>query len=169
MRIPTIYLAGAIRDEKPEDYLWREKVIDSLKGKAYFLNPLGGKTLDKQTGKWSMNGIEPGPKVIVKHDFWCVDKSDVVLFNFSALMEKYPNIGTLVEFGRATSTGALLYSVIDPDYTGHSNLGMFRMHPFIEQNSAATFESVDQMIEFLQGHLDVLSGKNPHYMGVRAL
>ena len=160
-----IYLAGAIRDGVEYDIKWREQVIAALQNKIEILNPLAGKRFDPVAKKWTMNGIDPIGRVIVKHDFWCVDNSDIVLFNFEALKDGYPNIGTLVEFGRATSTGALIYSVIDPNYTGHSNLGMFKLHPFIQENSAATFDSMSEAISFLDEHIDVLDGVNPSYSG----
>ena len=161
-----IYLAGAIRDGNLDDVIWRERMIDELGKQADFLNPLGGKEYDPSTKKWTASGVPPISRFIVKHDFWCVDNSDIIIFNFRALSEKYPNIGTLVEFGRATGTGCLIYSIIDPAYQGHDNLGMFKLHPFLEENSAAVFATVDDCIKFLSSHLEVLSGRDSHMRGV---
>src|SRR5574337_952014 len=157
MRKPTLYLAGAIRDTHSEDIEWRERVIEAIGKLAVILNPLAGKRYDPQTHHWTIHGFESSSRTIVKHDFWCVDHADIVLFNFRALSQKYPNIGTLVEFGRATARGAILYAIVDPDYIGHENTGMFKLHPFLVENCAMVFDTVDEAIMFLDGHLPVLS------------
>ena len=157
-----IYLAGAIRDGNADDVAWREKMIGKLEKQAIFLNPLGGKTYNPETKMWTASGVKPIASFTVKHDFWCVDRADMVVFNFRALTEKYPNIGTLVEFGRATSRGGLIYSIVNPTYTGHENTALFKLHPFLEENSAAVFPTVDSCIEFMRRHLEVLSGRDPH-------
>jgi nucleoside 2-deoxyribosyltransferase len=164
-KMPVIYLAGAIRDNHPEDIQWRESVLQTCKGLAIFLNPLAGKTYHEDTKEWTVSGHKSGARFIVKHDFWCVDRSDIIVFNFRALSEKYPNIGTLIEFGRATGRGALLYSIVDPAYTGHGNSAMFKLHPFIEENSAAVFPTMPDAITFLKQHLVTLSGVDAHYKG----
>lgn len=162
---PMIYLAGAIRDGIDGDIIWREDAIRRLDGFAIFLNPLAGKSFDLETKKWSMNGVYPGAREIVKQDFWCVDNADIIVANFLSLADGYPSIGTLVEFGRATKTGALIYSIVATNYTGHENTAMFRLHPFIEENSAAVFYDVRSCIDFLQAHLFALSGYDPHFRG----
>lgn len=166
MNKPTIYLAGAIRDSHPEDIEWREEMIMKLKDRATFLNPLGGKTFNKTTKDWRASGVVPGGRFIVKHDFWAVDVSNIVVFNFIALADRYPNLGTLIEFGRSTGTGALIYSIVPTTYTGHDNAKLFHLHPFIEENSAVVFPNVQECIDFLSEHLLVLSGVNPHFSGV---
>jgi nucleoside 2-deoxyribosyltransferase len=163
---PIIYLAGAIRDNRPDDIEWRERVIKELGGLATFLNPLGGKVYDPGNGMWTMGGIPSTAERIWKHDCWCVDHADIVLANLTALSEGYPNIGTLVEFGRATAKGALIYSIIDRDYTGHDKLKLYKLHPFLAQPSAVVFDSVGDAIAFLAKHLQMLSGENPHFGGV---
>lgn len=161
-----IYLAGAIRDDIKADIEWRELMIHSLNTSnrpVQFLNPLAGKVYDAKTKLWTVHNMSPDAKMIVKHDFWCVDHADIIVFNFQALTQKYPMIGSLIEFGHATAKGCLLYSIIDPDYTGHDNQAMFKLHPFIEQNSALIFNSVVDCMIFLDGHINVLEGRNPHY------
>lgn len=166
--ILKMYLAGAIRDDHiKEDAEWREEVITALADVPIaILNPLAVTTYNKTSHAWDMHGLEPSANVIVPHDFWCVDHADIILFNFRALTQKYPNIGTLVEFGRATGTGALIYSIVDPDYTGHDNAKLFNLHPFISRNSAAIFKTVQDAIEFISEHALVLTGVNPHFGGV---
>jgi len=170
---PKIYLAGAIRDGIDEDIIWRERVIDALcpeKGRklADIFNPLGGKTYSRGEKMWDLAGVMPVASVIVPHDFYHVDNSDIVLFNFRALSEKYPNIGTLVEFGRATKSRCLIYSIVDSAYRGHDSAGIFsdKLHPFIKQNSAIVFADVDMAIAFLLRYLPVLSGDSPRFGGV---
>ena len=129
---------------------------------AAILNPLGGKSYDPTTRRWDVSGIDPVGSVIVPHDFWCVDRADILVCNFLALCDGYPNIGTLCEFGRATKTGCLIYSIVKPGFEGHSQTA-FKLHPFIERNSAALFPSIDACIDFLVRHLPVLSGKSPRF------
>lgn len=163
-KVLTMYLAGAIRDSRPEDIEWREKVIDALKGlPVRILNPLGGKTFEN--GQWTVSGVESSATFIFDHDKWCVEQSDIVLFNFRALSEKYPNIGTLVEFGMAIGLPGkrLIYSVVDPAYTGHENERMYKLHPFLAQPSSNVFNTMDDAIEFLKRHLKVLSGRAPSF------
>lgn len=166
MRKPIIYLAGAIRDHRDEDWEWRERVIEKLSEVADFINPLGGKTFNKTTKTWLMSGQLTTSKGIVTHDFWAVDHVDIVIFNFKALSEKYPNIGTLVEFGRSTARPVLIYSIIEADYKGHDNQAMFKLHPFLAESSAMVFTTVDECIAYLSEHLKVLSGADPHFKGV---
>ena len=164
-KLPIIYLAGAIRDGNKNDIQWREDIINRCNNKAVFLNPVGGKTYDNNAKTWSLHSVEPKAKVIVDHDFWCVDRADIVIFNFTALSEGYPNIGTLVEFGRASSFPSLKYSIIDANYAGHQNQSMYKLHPFLEINSSIIFNSIQSLLEFLPQNLDNLSGANSHFGG----
>lgn len=166
MRLPTIYCAGAIRDGHPEDIAWREEMIDSLHTLATILNPLGGKTHHPVTKEWRMSGIPSTTRAIVAHDLWMVDRADIVVANLKSLSEGYPSIGTLMELGRATKTGALIYLISEPGYAGHQNPGMFKLHPFLDALPAATFPSVDECVAFLESHLLVLSGQCPEFGGV---
>ena len=165
-KLSSIYLAGSIRDDVTKDISWRELVISSLEGfNVSILNPLGGKTYNPQTKEWLASGAVPTGRFIVKHDFWAVDHADIVIFNFAALAEGYPNIGTLIEFGRATSTKSLLYVIIPEAYKGHGNTKLFKLHPFIEENSALVFPDLATCIDFMQQHLHVLSGQLPRFKG----
>jgi len=166
VRKPLIYLAGAIRDGIIGDYGWREHVITELESVADFINPLGNKTYNASTKQWLMSGQVTTSKSIVAHDFWAIDHVDAVIFNFKALSEGYPNIGTLVEFGRATARPVLIYSIIAANYTGHQNVAMFKLHPFLAESSAMVFNTVDDCVAYLREHLKVMSGENPHFGGV---
>lgn len=166
-KVLTVYLAGSIRDGRDEDVAWREVMIASLDGlPVRFLNPLAGKKYDQGTKAWSVSGLPSTAKFIVNHDRWCVRQSDIVIFNFRALSQKYPNIGTLVEFGMAVASGALVYAIVDPDYTGHENAAMFHLHPFIEEFAAVVFPDVPACVEFCRRHLAALSGRDPRFGGV---
>lgn len=167
--LPKIYLAGAIRDENDYDIQWREQIIDALGDVAAFINPVGGKTYNRETKEWRMSGAITTAEAIVAHDFWAIDQCDAVLFNFKALSEKYANIGTLVEYGYACALGRkiLRYVVIDADYRGHENQAMFRLHPFLAQNAAMIFHNLKDCIDFLRGHLQVLAGATPRFGGYR--
>ena len=161
---PTIYLAGAIRDDHPEDIEWREWAMARLNGLAVFLNPLASKRQDN--GEWTSSGIIPDGKFLVKHDFWCVRHADIILANLSSLSQGYNSIGTLMELGHASAfQEKLIYTVLDPGFKGHTNLRMYTLHPFLEQVSAQKFFTVLDAINFLNLHLRVLSGSNPHYGG----
>lgn len=167
LKLPTIYLAGAIRDNRREDILWREDVIDQLSGYAIFLNPLAGKIFDQKTGQWTVyNGSSPQSRYIVKKDFWCVDHADILIANLNCLMEGYPTIGSLIEFGRTTRSNTLIYSIIGSDYKGHGHKGSFGLHPFILENSAMVFQDVASCVSFMKGELKAMSGLDPHYSGV---
>lgn len=166
MNEPRIYLAGSIRDDRPDDIEWRERVIDEVGDVAIWLNPLASKTYDPLTKNWTMSGIEPKASVIVPHDFWMVEHSDVIIFNFAALSEGYPNIGTLVEFGHATGLfpRPLLYSVVDKNYNTQVQKIFKGLHPFLAENSAVVFNSIDELIPFLRSHLKALSGAQPRFI-----
>src|SRR5262245_60840906 len=117
-KVLSMYLAGAIRDDVPADYEWRERVIQALKRHPVrIMSPLGGKTRDEH-GNWTVSGVPSDADFITNHDQFYVQEADIVLFNFDALKDGYPNIGTLVEYGWATSPGKkrLIYVVIDPAY-----------------------------------------------------
>lgn len=159
----TIYLAGSIRDKQGDDISWREQVINAIDDKAVIISPLGGKTYHNDTGLWTASGIVPDAKFLVSHDFWAVDHCDAGIFNFSALTEKYPNIGTLIEFGRSTARSMLRYVILDPSYKGHENEKLYHLHPFIEINATLVFPNVMECCDFLESHLQVLSGKEPRY------
>ncbi len=163
-KVLTMYLAGAIRDDRPEDIEWREQVIAALKGlPVRILNPLAGKSYEG--GQWTVSGVPSSAKFITQHDRWCVRQSDIVLFNFRALSQGYPNIGTLVEFGMSVNnpTSTLIYAIVDPDYRGHENQRMYKLHPFLDEFSAQVFPDTATAIEFLKRHLKALTGRNASF------
>jgi len=153
---PTIYLAGAIRDGVPADIEWRELVIRELAGQAVFLNPLGGKTYNTSTRSWDLAGLDPVASVIVPHDFWMVDRADILLVNLESMASGYPSIGTICEIGRATARDCLIYVIMSD---------ISRVHPFIQHNAAAFFPDTAEAIRFLSQHLGVMSGTTPHFRG----
>lgn len=158
-----VYLAGAIRDEHPEDINWREDFIEKLKDIAIVFNPLAGKIYDPEKKKWSLWGHSSSGELIVPHDFWMVEHSDIIVFNFLALAEGYPNIGTLVEFGHATAGNSLIYSIVPKGYTGHENVSQYKLHPFLAKNSAMIFNGEDSCLNFLIKRIKSLNGENPSY------
>lgn len=160
-----IYLAGAIRDGHPEDIEWRETFIKALKDIAIILNPLAGKKFDPVKKKWYLYNRSASGEMVVPHDFWMVENSNIIIFNFLALAEGYPNIGTLVEFGYATAGHALIYSIIPKGYIGHGNLAQFKLHPFLARNSAIIFQGTDSCLEFLIRWVQSLDGTKPEYKG----
>jgi len=166
---PTMYLAGAIRDNNAADIAWREFVIKEVGDVATIWSPVAGKTFCPETKMWDMGGVVPLAPVIVDHDFWHVDNANINLFNFTALSEGYPNIGTLIEFGRATkSKGAgrcVIYTVIDPAYAGHGNVGLFKLHPFIQYNSSIIFPTIEALTTFLKRYLPAFTGQDPRFGG----
>jgi len=167
-RVLTIYLAGAIRDDRPEDIQWREDVIKALREMPVrVLNPLAGKMC--AGGVWSINGVPSSAKFITKHDKWCVEQSDIVLFNFRALSQGYPNIGTLVEYGMAVQRGVVIYVVVDPDYSGHENAKMYKLHPFLEEFAAQVFPDMEAALAFLRRHVLALCGKSPSFEGITVI
>ena len=166
---PIVYLAGAMRNNHiEEDARWREQIITECEGLAVFLNPMGGKSFNAKTQEWDFCGIVPEANLIVQHDFWCVERADIILFNFKALSQGYANIGTLTEFGHATNSlpRKLLWSIIDQDYKGHDHAELFKLHPFLEKNSAIVFHSLDEALQKVPRLLAVLSGKDPHFDGI---
>ena len=166
-KLPTIYLGGAIRDNRPEDILWREEVIRELAEYAIFINPLAGQKYHPDKGGWTTyDGSFATSKYLVNKDFHNVDKTDILVVNFQCLTEGYPTIGSLIEFGRATRNDTMIFSIIDPSYRGHGHKGRYDLHPFIEENSAMVFKDVDSCVSFLRGELKATSGLDPHYAGV---
>jgi hypothetical protein len=72
----------------------------------------------------------------------------------------------------AVALGKLIYVIVDPDYTGHGNTAMFKLHPFIGEFAAQTFDTVPAAVEFLRKHTQVMSGRRPNFVrpeGVWAL
>ncbi len=166
---PIVYLAGAMRNNRiEEDVEWREQIITECEGLAVFLNPLAGKSFNVKTEEWDFCGLVPDANLIVQHDFWCVERADIILFNFKALSQGYANIGTLTEFGHGTNSSPrkLLWSIINQDYTGHDHATLFKLHPFLEKNSAIVFHSFEEALEKVPKLLSVMSGKNPHFAGL---
>jgi nucleoside 2-deoxyribosyltransferase len=166
-KVLRMYLAGAIRDDHPEDIAWREDVITALRDHPVsIMSPLGGKTMDAD-GNWTVSGAPSDADFITNHDQFYVQESDIVLFNFRALSQGYPNIGTLVEFGWATAPSTrkkLIYAILDPDYTGHGNTKMFKLHPFLGKFIAKQFATVEDAIAFLRKHVYVIAGTKPRFI-----
>lgn len=159
---PIIYLAGAIRDDHPEDILWRERFIGLLRNEATLLNPLGGKWQNKQ-GVWLMSGRVASAPRIVAQDFYCVRHADIVIANFSSMADGYPSIGTVMEVGAATILNKLIYAILRPGtILGVENQKNFKLHPFITENCADVFDTEDEAAEFLQKHIRVLNGTAPN-------
>lgn len=160
-----LYLAGAIRDNHPEDETWRNELINTLKEYEVLdyvcvLNPLGGKDKNAK-GEWTSSGYPCLSRYVVQQDFWCVERADILIFNFLALKDHYPNLGTLIEFGHSTAKRQLRFVIWPSAYLGHENEKMFDVHPFILENSTAIFSSVKECTEYLINHLKVLTGVEP--------
>lgn len=175
MKLPVIYLAGAIRDDHPEDIEWRERMIERLKHSATILSPLGGKTRTERPPyrpgecsseprvKWTQFGRAIPPKKIVLQDWWCVDNSNIVVANVTSLAEGYPSIGTMMELGRATARGSLIYLIMERPVVGHAN-AMYGVHPFLEVNAADVFTSLDEALDGMACLCDAYSGRRPSYI-----
>lgn len=163
---PVIYLAGAIRDNKDEDIAWREQAIGRLYDVAQILNPLAGKSFDPDTGKWLLFGNEnPDARYIVQADFWCVDRADIILFNFASLADKYPSLGTLTEFGRSTARPILRLAIVGSEYQGHENTKHFPgLHPFLAENCAKVFGSPAEAIAFTRNYCLAVT-QSPRFRG----
>lgn len=168
----TIYLAGAIRDDHlEEDVGWRETLIDRIDSLATasvrILNPLANKTFNPETKEWRVATLKINAKGTVGQDLWSVRRADVIVANFSSLSQNYPSIGTVMEVGVAAGIGGkLIYSIIEPDFSGHTNLGIFNLHPFLEQVSTEIFPSVKDCGDFLVAHLGMLTGWEPRFGGI---
>lgn len=168
----NIYLAGAIRDQQLKaDVEWREQVIDMIDAnypnEVRILNPLGNKTFNPETREWRVGGIITNSKGIVQQDLWSVRNADIVVANFSSMVSGYPSIGTVMEVGAAAVHGnKLIYTIIDPTFSGHGNPGAFKgLHPFLEQLSTEVFSSAEQATTFLRIHLGMLTGQSPRFGG----
>lgn len=164
---PSVYLAGSIRDNIPEDIAWRERAIKRLGDYATVLNPLAGKTFNETTGAWQLYGFtSPDSKYIVHADFWCVDRADIILFDFRSLAEGYPSLGTMTEFGRSTVRSILRLAIIPEDFKGHENTRHFKgLHPFLEQNVAKVFQGTDDAIEFTRAFC-IATTYDPKFGGI---
>ena len=164
---PLGYLAGAIRDHHPEDLEWRERFVDRLIDRCDLINPLAGKTFNEETGLWTICGIPTTKHLIVAADFAAVDRADFIVFNFLALADGYPMIGSLTEWGRSTNRSILRFGIIPPKYLGHGNLRTFQcLHPFLDEPMAAAFDTPNACLDFLEDYLGVLSGRDARYRGV---
>lgn len=167
MNKPVVYLAGSIRDDVAADITWREEAIEAFLSYATILNPLAGQHYDYVTHKWTRHGVELFGKErahsIVKRDFWCVDNADILVCNFMSMADGYSSIGTLVEFGRATARGCLIYTIVKAEFTGYESKTLKMLHPFLEQNSILIFHDVRECISFVTDELKAFSGAYPGY------
>jgi hypothetical protein len=163
----SIYLAGAIRDSQERDRAWRGVFINCLGDLpgVTILSPLANKRFNPLTTKWSIGTIQTKARHIVRQDLWMVKRADIVVANFSSLVDGYPSIGTVMEVGAAAGAGKLIYSIIDPSYQGSPNPGAFTLHPFLDEVSTEIFASETDCLEFLHSHLGALTGSVPEYRG----
>jgi len=157
MYYPKVYLAGSIRDGVLEDIAWRERAITALEySPCTILSPLAGKNYDPETKKWTLYGKHtPDSKYIVHADYWCVDRADIILFDFRSLADKYPSIGTLSEWGRSTSRSILRLATVSPNQTGAN--AMFGLHPFLNEHAAKVFNNVDEMVDFARANINAVT------------
>ena len=156
----TIYLAGAIRDNNKADEQWRNhmtKACAYLHDRVRVLNPLAGNVFDK--GIWSVGGKPNTIEYLLHKNLWAVSQADVIIFNFLAMTEGYPCIGTLIEFGYSLSKPILRFVILPSTYTGHDNKAMYKLHPFIQHNASQQFETVPECGKFLKEYLPVMLGE----------
>lgn len=165
----TMYLAGAIRDGRSDDVNWREQMSNALfplmqNNILRIISPLGGKVYSEKDRMWTISGIQSSAHLIVSQDFWSVDRCDIGVFNMLSIAEKYPTIGTLMEYGRSTARSMLRYVIWPKGETGHTHSDrMYQVHPFIVNNATHVFESVEDCIVFLMQHIPVLAGVAPWF------
>lgn len=157
-----VYLAGSIRDGVEEDIAWRERAIDALQSeRCIIFSPLAGKKYEPETKLWTLYGKSvPDSKYIVHADYWCVERSDLILFDFRSLATGYASIGTMSEWGRSTAYNILRLSTVAPNQKGAN--AMFGLHPFLEQHSAKVFNDVDEMIGFAKANIQAVT-TSPRY------
>jgi hypothetical protein len=146
VKLPIIYLAGAIRPDHPEDAEWRLQWMSSLVGLAVVYNPMLGKEVT--AGQWTLFGVPSDPALIVHHDLYMLDNADIVVFNLLAMGEDYPCMGSLIEFGRSTARSQIRYVVAPPNVVGH---------PFITQLTAHHFEDLGDALKFTRSMCSVLT------------
>ena len=161
----TFYLAGAIRDNRPEDIEWRARLGAQLneyvtRRKIEIISPLGGKTFNPTTKEWLISGLPSEPRHIISQDFWAVDRADIIVVNLLPMDEGYQSIGTLMEYGRSTITSKLRYVIAPPKFRGSGNAMYPDIHPFLERTATAIFSDVDTCVGFLQRHLPYLLGQD---------
>jgi nucleoside 2-deoxyribosyltransferase len=136
-----LYLAGAIRDDHPEDVKWRTDTAFALAEHYHILNPLMGKSFH-QTHGWLMHDkVRATGDIFVHRDLAMIHKADVMLANLSALADGYPCIGTLMELGIAMER-RLLTVVVGPYSVCN--------HPFIAAMSYRRVSSVALAIDWLK-------------------
>lgn len=165
-----MYLCGAIRDNELVDLEWREQLINTLtpymdEGILSILNPCGGKS--RVNGRWFIQQLPSDGRHLVSQDYWCVDRSDIIVANLTALERGYPCIGSLMELGRSTASEKLRYLVLPRGYKGHMNGDMFNLHPFLSRSATAVFHDVNDCIKFLADHVPVLAGVEPSFIGIK--
>ncbi len=149
--IPKIYLAGAIRDNRPEDIEWRQYARRSLEFfktpegpvvRGYvILDPLEGKTYDDEHG-WLIHATTKATgDIFVHRDLAMIRSADVMLANLSALQDGYPCVGTLMELGIAMERRLL--TVVVGSYATCN-------HPFIASMAYRRVATVDAAIDWLK-------------------
>jgi hypothetical protein len=151
-----VYLAGAIRDGEVEDVRWRREFIGTVKRGDHpitLLNPLSGKVYSSSAKSWTQWGMIPTYKMIANHDYFCVDKADIIVINFNALgVYGYPMIGSVAEMGYAVAKGKVIWSII-PE-------GVTPIHPFINHASTMIFNTCEACVKFLIDMSYTLTGKD---------
>lgn len=161
-RTIRIYLVGPIRnDHINEDADWRCRFITEMSDyPVRFLNPLAGKLM--RDGVWD-SGVKPDYKNIAIESFDMLDRADLIVANFLALKE-YPCIGGLVEFGRATASKKLIYTIVpDKFHGGGDGIGIY--HPLIDYPSAFVFNDVGTCLDYVKDKVLHLTGVEPHFVG----
>jgi len=160
---PSVYLCGPIRDEYHEDIVWREKFIHDVGDNAIVYNPLAGHTFNHAQSVWSQHGVPVSSSLIVKQDLWMVDHADILVANLLPLADEYPCLGSLMEIGRASAHGALVFAAI-PDGFGRI-VEMLQAHPFVTELIARRFHDIESMTAFVTSTVLSISGEVAKFGG----
>lgn len=153
------YLAGAIRDENPHDFKWRKKAHEKLNDVATIYNPMHGKTYDEKERKWSVFEEDVTAQFITSADFWAIDHCEFAIFNFLALQDNYPMLGTTSEWGRSTARSILRFVVWPTGFNGHQHAQFQEIHPFINMFATKVFNEVNPCLAFVRSYLIALGSR----------
>lgn len=158
-KLPTAYLAGALRTI--EDYQWRKLVTEKTEGKLICFTPPdiiaekpGDKSLVVGPDWFREQKFRPKNFMTQRTDLFLIDQADIVLVNLLALNDKYPCIGSLVEMGYAKGKNKFILAVAGPEY---------KRHPFVAFTADGAFDTMDDMLEYLQHILVTVSGTSDLY------
>ncbi len=135
----NLYLAGPIAGlSKREANGWREQANAVLNVYYHVVNPLRNYIPDNEDEPITLT--DGNPRNFIARDLFDVNSADLLLVNFNGARQ--PSSGTTYELGYARARNIPYALVVDDEHRKYTP-------PFIYENAAWVFESVDEALVYL--------------------